>query len=386
MSRNEIFSQIQGYDEHLRDMQVCRKYGIDYTMTTGQVRSVVDLYHPSKLNLRVSEIITETQSASTVRLVSAEGYLPPFQAGQYINILVEINGVRTSRPYSIASSPAQTGYYDITVKRVEGGFVSDYLLDRTGTGQALESSSPAGTFYFNPLFHHRDMVLIAGGSGITPFMSMIREVTDRGLDRSIHLIYGNRKEDDIIFDAELRDRASRHDNFMFTPVIAEPSKGCTEHTGFITADLMRTVLDNTDSKTYYLCGPKEMYDFCLPEIDKLGVPSRQVRRELFGGFKNITDEPGWPDNLKGSETFTLKIRGGKSIKARADEPLMVSMERAGIAVPALCRTGACSMCRVKLLSGRVYQPAGVLMRKSDSDFGYIHSCMAFPMEDCEIIL
>ena len=340
MSRNEIFRQIEGYDEHLRDMEACRKYGTDYTMTSGRIRSIIDLYHPSRLNLRITEIIKETPTASTIRLVSADGYLPPFQAGQYINLFLEAGGVRTSRPYSISSSPSQTGYYDITIKRVDNGFVSDYLLDHAAPGQAIAGSSPAGNFYFNPLFHNREMVLIAGGSGITPFMSMIREITNRGLDRSIHLIYGNQKEDDIIFDRELRECASRYENFHYTPVISEPSEGCTEHTGFITADLMGGILENADRKTFYLCGPKNMYDFCIPEIDKLGVPSRQVRRELFGGFKNITEEPGWPENLKGSEKFSVSIRGGKSISARADEPIMVSLERAGIVVPALCRTGA----------------------------------------------
>ncbi len=144
-------------------MEVCRKYGIGYTMTSGRVRSVVDLYHPSRLNLRVSQIISETPTASTIRFVSTDGYLPPFQAGQYINLFLEVKGVRTSRPYSISSSPGQTGYYDITVKRVDGGFVSDYLLDHTAPGQTFTASSPSGNFYFNPLFHSREMVLERAG-------------------------------------------------------------------------------------------------------------------------------------------------------------------------------------------------------------------------------
>lgn len=386
MTRQNIKQQIEGYGEIQAEIEVLKKYGHNRTADKGTVDRVINLLHPKELDLKVSEIIDETSSSKTLRLISADGYLPIFQAGQYINIFVNLSGIRSSRPYSIASSPAQTAYYDITVRRVEDGFVSNYLLDEVRVGDSFVSTSPAGEFHHNPIFHGKNLVFLAGGSGITPFMSMIREVTDRGLDRDITLIYGSRNPGDMIFKEELEDRAKRHDNFTFTPVISEPPPSYSGHTGFITAELMEKVAGDIKGTMFYVCGPEEMYKFCLPELDKLGVPKKRVRQEVFGPPAHITEEPGWPSGVKGDETFEVQIRGGKLIPAMAGEPLMISLERAGITIPTSCRSGECSLCRTKLLSGEVFQPSGVKVRKSDRQFGYIHACMAYPLRNLEIML
>ena len=118
---------------------------------TGEWSSgVINLLHPKRLRLRVSEIRRETTSASTLRLVAREGELPPFLAGQYINLFVRAGGIRTARPYSISSSPRQNAYYDITIRRVEDGFVSNYLLDEVRVGDTLESTAPAAIFITTP--------------------------------------------------------------------------------------------------------------------------------------------------------------------------------------------------------------------------------------------
>jgi ferredoxin len=129
-----------------------------------------------------------------------------------------------------------------------------------------------------------------------------------------------------------------------------------------------------------------MYQFCLPELEKLSIPSRKIRVEVMGAPKNIVLNPGWPENVKAGDVFKVAIRGKKTISALASEPLMISLERAGIAIPALCRSGECSLCRTKLIAGKVYQPNGVKLRKSDRVFGYIHPCMAYPITDIEILL
>ncbi|MEA3470748.1 MAG: FAD-binding oxidoreductase [Thermodesulfobacteriota bacterium] len=386
MTKQNIRQQIEGYGEIQAEIEVLRKYAHDRRTDKGTVDRVINLLHPKELNIKVSEIIEETPSSKTLRLISTDGYLPSFQAGQYINIFVNLAGIRSSRPYSIASSPAQTAYYDVTVRRVEDGFVSNYLLDEIKVGDSFVSTSPAGLFYYNPLFHRNNLVFLAGGSGITPFMSMIRDVTDRGLERDITLIYGSRDPEDIIFKEELEERAKRHGNFIFTPVISEPPSSYSGHTGFITAELMRELLGDIKDKMFYLCGPEEIYNFCLPELDKLGVPKKKIRQEVFGPPKKVTEEPGWPSGVPGDATFEVRIKDGMSIPARAGEPLMISLERAGITIPTSCRSGECSLCRTKLLSGEVFQPRGVKVRKSDRQFGYIHACMAYPLKNLEILL
>jgi ferredoxin-NADP reductase len=378
--------EIEGYAEIRREIEVLRRYGFDYSSHKGRVDQVLNLLHPKKIRLQVSEIREETQTAKSFRLVSPNGYLPPFQAGQYINLFVDVGGVRTSRPYSISSPPNQNAYYEIAVRRVEDGFVSSYLLETVKVGDRLESTGPSGNFYYNPIFHGDDLVFLAGGSGITPFMSMIREVTDRGLPRKIHLIYGSRNPDDRIFGEELEERARLHENFKMTSVISEPPEGFEGFTGFITAKLMKNILGSVEGKTFCVCGPEAMYTFCLPELLKLQIPARKIRMEVFGPPKDVTVQPGWPEMVSVDSRFQVMVKGGKKINARAGEPLMNSLERARIVIPASCRSGECSLCRTKLLSGKVFQPPGVKLRKSDRTYGYIHPCVAYPLENLEIMV
>lgn len=382
----EVRSLIEGYNQIAHEIEICRKYGIDYTAQKGKWMTAVERLHPKRLQLRIARIIPETASTSTLRLVPVSGYLPPFQAGQYINLFVEVDGVRTGRPYSISSPPNQTAYYDITVRRVPDGFVSSYLLDQVKVGDVLESTGPAGQFYYNPLIHGKDLVFLAGGSGVTPFMSMIREATDRMLDRKIHLIYGCRSPQEAIFHQELLDRAAAYENFTYDLVISEPASDYEGLTGLIDADLISSRIGIVEGKTFYICGPQEMYAFAIPELKKLGVPDRRIRREVFGTPKQVYNDPAWPKDVSPQSVFTVKLSSGREIPARADEPLLASLERAGIVVENCCRSGECSLCRVKLLKGQVFHAHTAKLRKSDHQAGFIHSCAAYPISDVEIML
>jgi len=384
MSKNNINAQIEGYADIQQEIAVLEKYALDRGVERGQVSRAIDRLHPKILNLRVSEVREETESTTTFRLVSRDGYLPPFQAGQYINLFVEIGGVRTSRPYSISSSPTQLAYYDITVRRVDDGFVSTFLLDTVGVGAEFQGTSPSGQFYHNPLFHGEDLVFIAGGSGITPFMSMIREMSDRDRSRRIQLIYGNRSSRDTIFNKKIEKRSMRHGNLTVHTVISEPEEGYEGLTGFITADLITELVDNIHDKMVYVCGPEAMYTFVLAELSKLDISKRKIRVEVFGPPSDVTCQPGWPEGLNAADSFNVALKGHDTIQARAGEPLMNSLERAGIVLEASCRSGECSLCRTKLISGKVFQPKGVKVRESDKVYGYIHPCMAYPLEDLEI--
>jgi ferredoxin-NADP reductase len=383
--RKGIWQEFDGYREIADEIKVSRKLGGTASAAVTAAEEYIRQLHPARLELRVSDIIAETPSTKTLRLVAEDNYLPPFLAGQYIALFLEIGGIRTSRPYSISSQPNQVGYYDITIRRVENGLVSNHLLDDVQRGDVLSSSGPAGNFYFNPLIHQKTMVCIAGGSGITPFMSMIREITECGLDRVVYLFYGSRTSDDVIFDAEITRLAQRFENIHFIPVIEKPATGYQGACGFITRDVLGEVLDNIDDKSFFICGPQGLYDFCLPQVEDLGVPRRKIRQEMYGAPPNIWQYPGWPADVKPTDTFSVSVKNGKQITAKAGETLLWALEKNGILVPSLCRSGECSMCRVKILSGKVYQPAGVPVRKSDRQFGYVHSCMAFPICDLEIL-
>ena len=305
---------------------------------------------------------------------------------KYISFFLEIDGIRTSLPFSISSQHNQTGYFDITVKRVENGLVSNYLLDCVNRGVELVSSGPVGNFYFNPIIHKNTMVCIAGGSGITPFMSMIREIVDCGLDRTVHLFFGNRSDDDIIFHAELTNLSERFDNINYLPVIEDPSAGFEGACGFVTGQLIRELIGEIADKSFFICGPQGLYDFCLPELEGMGIPRRKIRQEMYGAPLNIWEYPGWPQAVDADDTFVVKLSDGRQFEASARESLLVALEKNDAVVPSICRSGECSMCRVKILSGKVFQPAGVPVRKSDRQFGYVHACMSFPIENLEVLI
>ncbi|MBU2550129.1 MAG: 2Fe-2S iron-sulfur cluster binding domain-containing protein, partial [Proteobacteria bacterium] len=346
---------------------------------------MISALHPARLDLKVREIIRETPSTKTLRLIPLQGDPPPFRAGQYLNLSVRIDGSKTSRAYSI-SSPPGAPFLDVTVRRKENGFVSPYLLDRIEPGRVLESTGPHGEFYIDPLTGPADLVFLAGGSGITPFASMIRETAARDLPLNIHLLYGSRTPEDVIFEAELRALAEAHSNIRVDFIISEPPEGWSGRRGFLDADTIASCLGSTRDRAFFICGPAQMHVLCEKALEALGVPGRLIRKEACGPPDDISLDPDWPGLSPETEFEIVEERSGLAFRARAGEPLMNSLERAGLVVPAVCRSGECAACRTRLISGRVFIPRGVRRRWSDRKAGYIHPCMCYPLEDLRLRL
>ena len=377
-----IISTMQNGPETLKELEMAKKTGKDISLERGTVQRKVDQYHPSVLHLTVSEIEPVSPIAKRIRLVSDTGYLPPFEAGQYINVFCEIDGVRTSRPYSLSSSAKQRAYYEITVAAVEGGFVSGYLLRQLKVGDRLEANGPAGVFRYHPVFHSKRSVFLGGGSGITPFVSMIRTALESGEDRDITLLYGSRTEELAMYHRELAAFAEGHPNFHYTLTLSDEEKEGMEH-GFIDAERIRAHVPDILDCTYYMCGPAVMMEFCRKALDELQIPGRSIRREVFGTRRDIWNEPGWPEGMTGEELFQIKV-GDQTIEAKSGESVLTALERGGLRVNVCCRSGECSLCRVQLVSGKVFTAQGALLRYADELFGYIHSCKAYPISDLEL--
>jgi ferredoxin-NADP reductase len=359
--------------------------GVDYTQDKDTVQRVVARLHPDRMRLRVTDIVQETPTTKTFRLERIDGPLPPWRPGQYVNVFVDVDGVLTSRPYSISSAPGQDTL-DLTVRDKPGGFVAPYLLNQLQVGAELETTGPAGQFYHEPLIDGDDLVFLAGGSGITPFMSILRDTIGQERPLQIHLLYGSRAPEDVIFGKELAELAANHACLHYTLVLSEPPPGYEGLTGFLSAELIRSQVREVAGKTFYLCGPHLMYGFCLEALMELGVPGQKIKRELYGPPEDVTREPGWPTGLAADAIFSVEVEGRETIQAPAGEPLLNSLERYGLVIPAVCRAGECSACRTRLLSGRVFQPAHTGLRESDRAFGYIHACVAYPLEDLRIRL
>ena len=347
-------------------------------------KEAVQKIHPMKLKLKLTEVIDETPSAKTFRFVTSDGSLVYFRPGQYITLFVNIDGIHTSRPYGIASVPGKNGI-DLTVRRKQDGFVSEYLLDRAKVGDLFEAVGPAGAFYYNSVTDGKELVFIAGGSGITPFFSMIRHLTETREDVNMHLLYGSRSESDIIYMEKLQKLADKYDNFKVDFVISEPSENWKGLKGFLNAELIQHAVGIIQDKMFYIVGPGAMQELCEKALDSLGVARRRMREEACGQADNITKMKNWPTEIKGNEVFeVLELHSGTRFPAKASEPLLVAMERAGLTSPSVCRVGECSACRTRLTAGNVYIPSHVKLRWVDEKYGYIHPCVSYPLGNVEL--
>jgi ferredoxin-NADP reductase len=396
---NNILHAVNGYQDALDHQRELIKTGTDFNEQNGQVANTIASLHPKRLKLVVSEVIEDTASTKTLRFKAEGNYLPPFQAGQYINLFVNIEGTETARPFAISSAPQERGFYDLTIKRVADGFVSHFLLNDVTAGDNFQSTGPMGTFYHNPLFHGYDLVFLAGGSGIAPARSMILNIienslADRKAVQKLHLIYASSYEADVIYINELKRLEQEHDFLTITWLISRPTKNYNGRTGHVNAELLTELLGNDveilQAKMFYICGPTSFHDFCAEQLKQLKVKARRVRIECNGPPKRPETLAGWPENLIASDKVKVTIHKADGtqgeFEARVDEPLLNSMERNGYSAENACRSGECSLCRVKVLKGSVFNPAEARLRSTDEAYGWCHSCVAFPTSDIELLV
>ena len=359
----------------------------DYTSAEykDSAKRAVELIHPKKMKLELKKVIRETASTKTLRFERIDGALPPFRAGQYVNLFVRMPENLTSRPYSISSAPGAP-HLDLTVRENKEGYVSPYLVGKAAPGDVFDSTGPAGFFCFEPLFDRGDLVFLAGGSGITPFMGMIRNFAEKGWPRKVHLIYGSRDPEDVIFGDEISAITGQFSQLKYTQVMSEPPSSYMGRTGFITAPLLEELLETVAGKTFLICGPIPMHKAMNEVLKTLNVPRHKIRRESFGAPPQVSTMPGWKKSVDPKTVFNVEVEGKGTLPAKADEPLLVSLEKAGMVVPTVCRTGQCSYCRTKLVSGKVYTLPDAAVRESDKALGFIHPCATYPQEDLKIRL
>ena len=308
-----------------------------------------------------------------------------FRAGQYVSIALDIGEAKLNKPYTIRSCPkdALNGSYTITVKRTAKGFASDYILDNWQVGTKVKLSAPLGEFYYQEMRDAKNVIALAGGSGITPFYSMAAAIADGTEDFNLTILYGSRTKDAILLGAELDAiAAASAGKVQVVHVLSdEAAEGCEK--GFITAELIQKYAPAEDYSVY-LCGPKAMYKFMDAELPKLGLKGRRIRKELPGEYGDPTADEKYPKDAAGKTyQITVLIRGeSQSVSCRADQTLLDALEKAGIRAPSHCRSGECGWCHSRLVSGDVYIPEDTDGRRmADKKFGWIHPCCSYPLSD-----
>jgi len=353
---------------------------------TFKINENAKALHPDHLDLEVVDIIDHGEAhAKSYIFKEHEGRIIPFfRAGQYLSLKLKIGDSYVTRPYSISSGPAWTkeGKIAVTIQDNPTGFVAPHILDNLKVGDVIKSSAPEGNFVYEEIRDKKNVIALAGGSGITPFLSMAYAIRDGVQDFNLTILFGSKSEKSIILKNELDEVAKACPKVKVVHVLSDESKDGYEH-GFISSDLIKKYAPSEDYSVF-VCGPEAMYKFLDNELPKLGLPNRLIRKEIRGVSRTIETQLDFPKNAVG-KTFQVKIIQGAStydISAKASEPLLVSIERAGIVAPSRCRGGECGWCRSKLVSGEVYcQKENEFRRWADVQNGYIHPCCCFPVSD-----
>ena len=342
------------------------------------VNKVAKSIHPKEQKLIISRIEEHADIAKSYYFKS-NTELAYFKAGQYLTFKLEIGNSVVTRSYSIASSPASAlnGEYQITVKRINDGFVSDYILDNWSVGDEVTAYAPEGNMTYSPLRDAKNIVAVAGGSGITPFLSLARAIDQGDEDCALTLLYGCRTSDEILFKAELDSLAEKNEKINVVYVLSHSNEEGYEK-GFVGADIIKKYAPE-GLYSIFVCGPGGLYKFLEAELPKLEKERKYIRFEVFSSGKKADEEPR-------DFNITVINRGDESvIKASSNETVLCAFERAGIEVPARCHTGECGFCRSKLVNGKVYIPEGEDKRRiADMQFNFIHPCCCYPESDLVI--
>lgn len=340
------------------------------------VNKVAKSLHPKEQKLVISRIEEHAGIAKSYYLKSKAAPLAYFKAGQYLTFKLEIGNSVVTRSYSIASSPASAlnGEYQITVKRIANGFVSDYILDNWKVGDEVTAYAPEGNLTYSPLRDAENIVAVAGGSGITPFLSLARAISQGNEDCTLTLLYGCRTSDEILFKAELDVLSEKNEKINVVYVLSDSDEEGYEK-GFVGADIIKKYAPE-GNYSIFVCGPGGMYKYLETELPKLEKEKKYIRFEVFSSGKKADEEP---------KEFSIKVINRAEeyvIKASSNETVLCAFERAGIEVPARCHTGECGFCRSKLVSGKVYIPEGEDRRRiADMQFNFIHPCCCYPESD-----
>ena len=349
--------------------------------------------HPKRQYLKIAKVTKRGEDCKSFTLVpdteKGTTSLAYFGAGKYLTVFETIEGMPITRAYSISSSPKDSleGKYVLTIKLVEGGLMSKYIFDTWTEGRSVEVSAPAGNFEYQELRDAKKVICLAGGSGITPFVTMAKAIRDGDADFDMPLLYGSRNYDNILFREELDALQKECDKVKVVHVLSDEKKAKkgTEK-GFFTAELIKKYAPENEEYSIFICGPQQMYNFLDSELEKLGKEKKYIRHEMFGEFHNPASQSDYPANVPDEVKITVTIQDKTyTVTGKTGDSVMQTLEKNKISVPARCRSGECGFCHSHLLSGKVYVPEALEYRRlADYKFGCIHPCCSFPLTDLEI--
>jgi ferredoxin-NADP reductase/MOSC domain-containing protein YiiM len=342
------------------------KEQISQASARGQRQSARTSPWPGFRPFILRERVRESDDVSSFYLVPADASpLPPYRPGQYLTVRVSVPGLERSvvRSYSL-SDAARNDYYRVTIKRIASrseesqaasGLVSTYFHDRLAVGDRIEAKAPSGTFTIDIAQHDRPVVLIGGGIGLTPLLSMLNSIVAADSPRETWLLYGVRNDREHIMRKHLEAVSRTHPNVHLHIFYSRPSRemdGPGIHVGRIDLPAMRRLMPS-NAYDFYLCGPPSMLDSVARDLEGWGVPPDRVHTEAFGPatIKRSVRSPATQPDCGIEVTFARS--GVSTLWSRCESPLLELAEEHSVAIDFGCRAGSCGTCVTRLLSGTV---------------------------------
>jgi glycine betaine catabolism B len=350
--------------------------------------------------LLVANVHQETPDVKTFRLVNPRGGDIPFrhQPGQYMTVHLKADGAEMRRSYTIATAPSQRGHVELTIKRHPQGRASNHVHEHVRVGQRIHVSAPAGRFWFDGSTSDR-VLLIAGGVGITPAMSMLRYLTDTGWGGEIVFFHAARTEKDLIFARELDALLHRHDRlvlvtFLSRAAVADPCDplavvGSTgERTavvrhGYVSAEAVEEFVSDPVTTPVYLCGPEPMMAATRALLSRLGVSDVLIHTEAFLSPMTLGDDGGVEEvraAIAGDDvpipSEIVFAGSNRTIQVDPPQTILEAAESHHVRIESECRSGICGQCKVRCVSGRVVMETAEALSASERRSGWILACQA----------
>lgn len=356
-----------------------RRAALREVSAAGMADTFMDLPTNWTGKLQVARIFQETPTVKTFRMVAVDRRRLPFtfKPGQFVTLALPIGGEEVRRTYTVSSPPTRTSYIEVTVKRE--GAASGYLHDQIHEGDQIEVRALSGSFTFTGA-ESEGVVLIGGGVGVTPMMSVLRSLLDAAWEHDIWMVFAVRTPKDIIFEKELVYLQERHPNFHLQ-VIVEDTAGTEWRglTGRVTAGQLQAFVPELARRRVYLCGPAPMMDAVRATLHGLGVPDGQVLTELFSTPVEQLELDEAAALAAGACASSVEFRRtGKTVPVEHPQTLLDAAEAAGVKLDYSCRNGTCGTCRIKLVSGTVAMGRTDALLKGDVADRMVLACQARP--------
>lgn len=342
-------------------------------------------FHP----LRIREKILETPECVSLSFDVPEKLSKTFafKPGQYLTLKTQINGEEVRRSYSICTAPHE-GDLKVAVKRVVNGKFSNYAMEQLEAGQSIEVMPPDGGFVRSQQ-GRGPYVFFAAGSGITPIMSLIKDVLEREAEAQILLFYGNKASDLIIFKEEIESLKNQYlERFQHYYFLTQEVMESDLFTGRINADkldvLCKVFFKPEEVKEYFICGPESMIFSLKDALTDRGVEESRVRFELFTtskgskGAEFVGDLKEEEQNEEATVTIILDGQESQFQLGYKDQSVLDAALSRNHDLPFACKGGVCCTCKAKLLEGKVQMEVNYALEPDEVEAGYILTCQSHP--------